>query len=135
MEVLLTTEGLIALLTLTLLEIVLGVDNIIFISIVSAKLPVEQQAKARNIGLSMALIFRVALLFFITYIIGMTKPLFTIFEQAISGRDIILIAGGLFLLAKSTSEIHGKMEGAEHQVKSNVASFGRIIFQIVLLDM
>ncbi|MFT5970457.1 MAG: putative tellurium resistance membrane protein TerC [Flavobacteriales bacterium] len=135
MEVLLTTEGLIALLTLTLLEIVLGVDNIIFISIVSAKLPVEQQAKARNIGLSMALIFRVALLFFITYIIGMTKPLFTIFEQAISGRDIILIAGGLFLLAKSTSEIHGKMEGAEHQVKAKVATLGKIIVQIVLLDM
>jgi predicted tellurium resistance membrane protein TerC len=135
MEVLLTTEGLIALLTLTLLEIVLGVDNIIFISIVSSKLPVEQQAKARNIGLSMALVFRVGLLFFITYIIGMTKPLFTIFEQAISGRDIILIAGGLFLLAKSTSEIHGKMEGGEHQVKAKVASFGKIIFQIVLLDM
>ena len=96
MDAFFTVEGLIALVTLSLLEIVLGVDNIIFISIVSNKLPEHQQAKARNIGLILALLVRVAMLFGITWIIGFTKPLFTVFELDISGRDLILFGGGLF---------------------------------------
>ena len=137
MDVLLSGEGLVALLTLTFLEIVLGVDNIIFISIVSNKLPAHQQAKARNIGLALAMIFRVALLLGITWIIGFTEPLFTVFEHGVSGRDLILAAGGLFLLAKSTSEIHHKIEGEDHTEESSAkkASLGAILVQIVLLDM
>ena len=137
MEVIFSGEGLIALLTLTFLEIVLGVDNIIFISIVSNKLPAHQQAKARNIGLALAMVFRVGLLLGITWIIGFTEPLFTVFEHGVSGRDLILAAGGLFLLAKSTSEIHHKIEGENHTDESSAkrASLGPTIVQIVLLDM
>ena len=137
MDVIFSGEGLVALLTLTFLEIVLGVDNIIFISIVSNKLPVNQQAKARNIGLALAMIFRVGLLLGITWIIGFTEPLFTVLDHGVSGRDLILAAGGLFLLAKSTSEIHHKIEGEEHSegVSAKKASLGPIIVQIVLLDM
>lgn len=114
-EVLTQPESYIALLTLIFLEIVLGVDNIIFISIVSNKLPEEQRAKARNVGLLAALGFRIALLLGITWIIGFTKPLFTILEHDFSGRDLILMAGGVFLIFKSTMEVHHKMEGAEHE--------------------
>ena len=137
MDVLLSGEGLIALLTLTFLEIVLGVDNIIFISIVSNKLPKNQQARARNIGLVLAMVFRVGLLLGITWIIGFTEPLFTIFNHGVSGRDLILAAGGLFLLAKSTSEIHHKIEGEDPASESSgkKASLGATIVQIVLLDM
>lgn len=136
MEILLQPESWIALLTLTFLEIVLGVDNIIFISIVSNKLPKEQQAKARNIGLSMALIFRIGLLLGITWIIGFSEPLFVIFDHAVSGRDIILTVGGLFLMAKSTHEINHKMEGPEEsQTKSVSASLASVIAQIILLDI
>lgn len=136
MEAIFTTEGLIALATLTLLEIVLGVDNIIFISIITEKLPQEKRALARNLGLAMALVFRVALLFFITHIIGMTATLFTLWEFDFSGRDLILIGGGLFLLAKSTSEIHGKIEGEQHSTsKVKYVSMGKILLQIVLLDV
>ena len=137
MEVIFSGEGLVALITLTFLEIVLGVDNIIFISIVSNKLPEHQQAKARNIGLALAMIFRVGLLLGITWIIGFTEPLFTVFGHDVSGRDLILAAGGLFLLAKSTSEIHHKIEGEDHadEASGKKASLGPTIFQIVLLDM
>lgn len=136
-DVFFTSEGLIALVTLTFLEIVLGVDNIIFISIVSNKLPKHQQAKARNIGLILALGFRVALLFGISYIIGLTAPLFSVFSYEISGRDLVLIIGGLFLLAKSTSEIHHKIEGEENEggIAKAVTTLGKTIVQIVLLDI
>ncbi|HYG16296.1 MAG TPA: TerC family protein [Bacteroidia bacterium] len=147
MEHLLTGEGIMALLTLTFLEVVLGIDNIIFISIVTNKLPAEQQPRARTVGLALALIFRVAMLLGISYIMQFNKPLFTIpsFEFlgsvtepfGFSGRDLILFAGGIFLLAKSTSEIYGKVEGKEHehQVKTKSIKFSNIIFQIVMLDI
>ncbi|WKN41316.1 TerC family protein [Tunicatimonas pelagia] len=137
MEIFASGEAWIALLTLAFLEIVLGVDNIIFISIVSNKLPVEQQAKARNLGLILALIFRIGLLLGITWIIGFTQPLFTLLGFEISGRDLILIAGGIFLLAKSTTEIHHKIEGEEHAESSGgrKVSFSGTILQIILLDM
>lgn len=110
MESLLTVDGLIALLTLSFLEVVLGIDNIIFISIVAGKLPEDKQAKARNIGLALALIMRIGLLLCISYIIGLTKPWLTIFGWELSGRDVILAIGGLFLLYKSSTEIHKKVE-------------------------
>ncbi|MEK6477846.1 TerC family protein [Catalinimonas sp. 4WD22] len=139
MEIFLSAESWIALLTLTFLEIVLGIDNIIFISIVTGKLPLEQQPKARNVGLMLALIFRIGLLLGITWIIGFTEPLFSVFELDISGRDLILMAGGLFLLAKSTSEIHHKIEGQEvshdDTATKSTQSFAKIITQIILLDM
>ena len=129
----------IALATLTFLEIVLGVDNIIFISIVSNKLPEEQQPKARNLGLMLAMVFRILLLLGITWVIQLTDPLFTlpIVDQAISVKDLILIGGGLFLLAKSVTEIHHKLEGGSvgNQEKRAVRSFGMVLLQIVLVDM
>ena len=136
MEVFLHAENWIALLTLTFLEIVLGIDNIIFISIVSNKLPESQQPKARNLGLLLALILRVGLLLGITWIITFTEPLFTVLDFEISGRDLILLIGGLFLLAKSTHEIHHKMEGeTKHESGQKSQSFIKVIIQIVLLDM
>ena len=136
-SIFLHAEGWIALLTLTFLEIVLGIDNIIFISIVTNKLPEKQQAKARNLGLAMALIFRILLLFSISYIIGLTEPLFTIFSFSLSSRDLVLLLGGLFLLAKSTSEIHHKIEGEEkeNQQAGSAKSFAKTIVQIILLDI
>lgn len=135
-EVLTQPESYIALLTLIFLEIVLGVDNIIFISIVSNKLPVEQQARARNIGLLAALGFRIGLLLGITWIIGFTKPLFTILEHDFSGRDLILMAGGVFLIFKSTMEVHHKMEGAASEGGSGKsAGMLQVIGQIILLDI
>lgn len=136
-DILLQPEGWIALLTLTFLEIVLGIDNIIFISIVTNKLPQQQQKKARNLGLGLALIFRILLLFSISYIIGLTKPLFTIGSFDFSARDLVLALGGLFLLAKSTSEIHHKMEGGEEEMKKAAAkrNFAGTIVQIILLDI
>jgi predicted tellurium resistance membrane protein TerC len=126
----------IALATLTFLEIVLGVDNIIFISILSGKLPEEQQARARRIGLLGAMLTRIALLFSLAWIIKLTAPWFTMFGHEISGRDLILILGGLFLIGKSTYEIHDKLEGEEgHASKKVAASFGSVIFQIMLLDI
>lgn len=135
MELFSQPEAWIALLTLTFLEIVLGIDNIIFISIVSAKLPESQQKRARNLGLLFALVFRILLLMGITYIIGFSEPLFEVFNFEISGRDLILIVGGLFLLAKSTTEIHHKLEGDvdEQNVKAR-ATISAVIFQIILLD-
>ena len=126
----------IALATLTALEIVLGVDNIIFISILSNKLPEDQQAKARTLGLAIALLGRIALLLSIAWIMRLTAPLFEILEFEFSGRDLILIAGGLFLLAKSTREIHDKLEGGgEDRTSIGKVTFGNVIFQIFVLDM
>jgi len=125
-----------ALATLTALEIVLGIDNIIFISILAGKLPRHQQEKARIIGLGLALITRVALLFSLTWLMGLTTPLFTFLHWEISGRDLILIAGGLFLLGKSTLEIHEKLEGEEgHSSAHTAASFAGVLVQIMLLDI
>lgn len=125
-------------LTLTFLEIVLGIDNIIFISIVTDKLPKEQQPKGRNLGLMLALFFRIGLLLGITWIIGFTEPLFSLLGHDLSGRDLILMAGGLFLLGKSTSEIHHKLEGEtedrEPGVKAEL-SMASALLQIIALDM
>ncbi|MDO9068356.1 MAG: TerC family protein [Deltaproteobacteria bacterium] len=126
-----------ALVTLSALEIVLGIDNIIFISIQAGKLPVHQQEKARLVGLGLAMFIRIALLFSLTWLMGLTSPLFTIFANEISGRDLILISGGLFLLWKSTMEIHEKLEGDGEELSSARvgATFGAVIVQILLLDI
>lgn len=122
--------------TLTVLELVLGIDNVIFISILSGKLPAAQQAKARYIGLSLALGIRVILLFSLSWVIGLTEPLFSILGQAISGKDLVLLLGGLFLIGKSTHEIHGSLEGEEGQgSKKSYSGFTSVIIQIVLLDI
>jgi predicted tellurium resistance membrane protein TerC len=126
----------IALATLTSLEIVLGIDNIVFISILTGRLPAGQQPKARIVGLSLAMVSRIVLLFTLTWLMGLTKPLLTVFSNEISGRDIILIAGGLFLLAKSTLEIHDKLEGEEGRSDTRAAaSFAGIIVQITFVDI
>lgn len=126
----------IAFLTLVGLEIVLGIDNVIFISILSGKLPPEQQAKARTLGLFLAMFMRVALLFSLAWIVKLTEPLFTVFAHSVSGRDLILLLGGLFLIFKSVHEIHGKMEAAgEDGLKKGTVTFGGIIIQIILLDI
>ena len=136
MAELFTSENLIALLTLSSLEIVLGIDNIVFISILVGKLPREQQAKARQIGLLLAMGMRIVLLLAISWVMGLTAPLFAPFGHAFSGRDLILLIGGLFLIAKATWEIHDKLEGGEHGAATpRAASFGAILFQIVLLDI
>ena len=127
----------ISFLTLCALEIVLGIDNLIFISILSNKLPKEQQGKARRIGLGLALIMRIGLLFSISWIMGLTKDLFTILGEGFSGRDIILILGGLFLIYKSVNEIHEKFEDAQDSEKLAVAvsGFREVVVQIVLMDI
>lgn len=126
----------ISLLTLTGLEIVLGIDNIIFISILAGKLPVEQQAKARQLGLALALVTRLLLLASIAWMAKLTTPLFTVLDHGVSGRDLILIVGGLFLLVKSTMEIHDKLEGEDgHATKGLAKSFATVIVQIMLLDV
>lgn len=126
----------IAFLTLTVLELVLGIDNVIFISILSGRLPEHQQPKARYIGLSLALLMRVGLLFSLTWVMGLTEPIFKVFSQEVSGRDLILLIGGLFLIGKSTHEIHGSLEGEEgHASKKAFASFASVIVQIMLLDI
>ncbi len=136
MELFLHLDTWIALLTLTFLEIVLGVDNIIFISIVVGKLPEKNQRKARMVGLSLALIVRIFLLMGITWLIGLTNPILTINDFNLSWRDLILAIGGLFLIAKSTSEIHSKIEGDEHQRKvKNSTTLSSALVQIVLLDI
>ena len=137
MEALLTPEALIALLTLTVLEIVLGIDNVIFISILVQRLPAAQRDRARYIGLGLAMGMRIALLLTISWIIGLTAPAFSIGDFTFSWRDLILIGGGLFLLWKATTEIHESLEGeAEHHDEAKgTATFGSVIVQIVLLDI
>ena len=126
----------IAFATLTVLELVLGIDNVIFISILAGKLPHEQQQRARLIGLSMALVMRVILLFSLTWVMGLTADLFSVAGYGISGRDLILLVGGLFLIAKATHEIHGSLEGEEgHETKKVFPSFTSVIIQITLLDI
>ncbi len=136
MDALFTYYGLVAHITLTFLEIVLGVDNVIFISILSSKLPASQQGPARRIGLLVAMGMRILLLLSIVWIIRLTAPLFVIFGRPISGRDLILMGGGLFLLAKATTEIHGRLEGDEGHSTARVRpSFAAVITQIVVLDI
>jgi len=136
MDAFLTSDGLLALVTLTFLEVILGVDNVIFISILSGKLPESQQLKARRLGLLAAMVMRIALLLSIAWIIRLTGPLFTVFRQEISGRDLILIGGGLFLIGKATLEIHDRLEGEEGLGSARVApSFGAVIAQIMALDI
>ncbi|MBI4264244.1 MAG: TerC family protein [Acidobacteria bacterium] len=131
-----SAEGWIALLTLTVLEIVLGIDNIVFISILAGKVRKEARARARRIGLSLAMLMRIALLLTITWVMRLTAPLFGVLGQEISGRDLILIVGGLFLIGKSTHEIHDKLEGEEGRADVKVvASFAGVIVQILLLDV
>jgi len=126
----------ISLLTLTGLEIVLGIDNVIFISILANKLPAEQRARARSLGLGLALITRILLLCSLAWIMRLSTPLFSMLDHAVTGRDLILIFGGLFLIAKSTHEIHGKLEGEDGSGSSGkVVSFGMTIVQILLLDI
>lgn len=136
MEWLLDPYAWVALATLTALEIVLGIDNIIFISILSGKLPAAQQARARNIGLILAMGTRILLLLSLVWIMKLTTPLFSVFGNEISGRSLILIFGGLFLMGKSTLEIHEKLEGdSEHAATGKSISFSKVIVQIMLLDI
>lgn len=129
-------EALIGLLTLTALEIVLGIDNIVFISILAGKLPAAQQARARRLGLAAALVTRILLLLSISWIVGLTRPLFTVAGFGVSGKALILLGGGLFLIAKATREIHLKLEGDEaHGGGRAAASFASVILQIMLLDV
>lgn len=126
----------IALITLTSLEVVLGIDNIVFISILTGKLPEDQRQKGRLIGLSLAMITRILLLMTLAWMVRLTAPLFTVFGNAVSGRDLILIIGGLFLIAKSTHEIHDRLEGEEAEDRTRIASsFGSVMVQIMLLDL
>jgi len=126
----------VALATLTALEIVLGIDNVVFISILAGKLPKQDQGKARKLGLMMAMLMRIALLFSLSWIIRLTAPLVTVVGQEISGRDLVLIFGGLFLLGKSTHEIHGRLEGDEGEASVRVRpSLRSVLIQIVLLDI
>ena len=136
MDAFLTSTGILALVTLTFLEVVLGVDNVIFISILSSKLPTSQQGRARRTGLLAAMVMRILLLLSIAWVIRLTAPLFTTFGRPVSGRDLILIAGGLFLLGKATLEIHDKLEGEEGHSSARVApSFSAVIAQIMVLDI
>jgi predicted tellurium resistance membrane protein TerC len=136
MDAIFSPDALIALVTLTVLEVVLGIDNVIFISILAGKLPKNQQEKARRTGLLAAMGMRIVLLMSIAWIVRLTAPLFTVVGQEISGRDLILLVGGLFLLFKATREIHDKLEGADGHVTARVApTFGAVITQIMLLDI
>ena len=136
MDAFLTANGLLALVTLTFLEIILGVDNVIFISILSGKLPPSTQLKARRTGLVAAMVMRILLLLSIAWIVRLTAPLVTVFGRGISGRDMILIGGGLFLLGKATLEIHERLEGEEgHESARRAPSFGAVMLQIMLLDI
>ncbi|MEQ1869312.1 MAG: TerC family protein [Vicinamibacterales bacterium] len=136
MDAFFTSAGVLALVTLTFLEIVLGVDNVIFISILSGKLQRDQQKRARRTGLLAAMLMRIGLLMSIAWIVRLTAPLFTAFGYEISGRDMILIGGGLFLIAKATLEIHERLEGEhDHASPKGHPSFGAVIVQIMLLDI
>lgn len=131
-----TGDAAIALITLTVLEVVLGIDNIIFISILAGKLPADQQARARNVGLMVAMVSRILLLMSLAWIIRLTAPLFVVLEKEVSGRDLILIIGGMFLIYKATREIHDKLEGEEGHASARVApSFAAVVGQIMVLDV
>jgi predicted tellurium resistance membrane protein TerC len=131
-----STENLIALLTLTLLEIVLGIDNIVFISILTGRLPADQRKRGRRLGLALAMLMRIGLLFALSWVMQLTTPLFTVLHREIAGRHLILLGGGLFLIAKATTEIHDKLEGGRHERKTpKVASFRGVLVQIMLLDI
>ena len=135
-ELLTDPQAWIAFITLSALEIVLGIDNIIFISILVSRLPPERRERARVVGLALAMLTRIALLFSIVWLTRLTKPLFSVLGQEFSGRDIILLLGGLFLLAKSVTEIHGTLEGTEEERKTKVyASFTAIVVQIAIIDI
>src|SRR5262245_52362488 len=135
MESLFTVDNLVALLTLTLLEIVLGLDNIVLLSLVSSRLPLPQQKNARRLALLLAMGMRILLILGLTWVMSLTTPLVTVFERGVSGRDLILLGGGLFLIAKATWEIHDKLEGTEHGEAKRVSSFAAAIVQIVFLDI
>ena len=136
MEALFTAHNAVALISLASLEIVLGIDNIVFIAILTQKLPVEQQAAARRAGLLAAMVMRILLLLAISWVMGLTETLFVLFDHVFSWRDLILIVGGLFLVGKATWEIHDKLEGLEHErAKGPTASMGSVILQIMVLDM
>jgi predicted tellurium resistance membrane protein TerC len=137
MENLFTSDALVAFVTLAVMEIVLGIDNVVFISILSARLPPEQQPRTRRLGLALALITRIALLFTITWIMGLTRPLFTVLGRGVSGRDLILIGGGLFLMFKAAREIYEKLEVPPHEKpgRAGAASVAVVIVQIMLLDV
>ncbi|MBQ0960103.1 TerC family protein [Ideonella sp. 4Y11] len=136
MELLTSPEAWIAFATLTALELVLGIDNIIFISILVDKLPPERREFARRLGLFMAMFMRIGLLLVLAWIVGLVQPLFTVLGQAISGRDLILILGGLFLVWKSTTEIHGSLEGEEgHAAAAVKTTFAAVLLQIMLIDL
>jgi len=136
-DALLTADGLVALLALSALETVLGVDNVVFIAILTARLPVSQQALARRLGLSVALIIRIGLLFAITWIMSLTRPLFAVLAHEVSGRDLILLGGGLFLIFKATWEIYDKLE-VEHSERAKAGgrgAFAAVLVQILMLDI
>ena len=137
MDVFLTSDGLLALVTLAALEIVLGVDNLAFIAVVSGKLPASQQPRGRKVGLSLALVTRIALLLTISWMMGLTRPLFTVLGHLFSGRDLILLTDGLFLIAKTTWEIYGKVELAEHAREQTAGrtGFALVVAQIMVLDI
>lgn len=136
METLLSVDGLVSFASLVLMEIVLGVDNIIFISIITGRLPHHLQERARVVGIAMALLIRIALLFAITWLIRANEPLFSVFDFGFTLRDLILIAGGLFLIYKSTTEVHERLEGAEESQSGKASlGFNAAIFQIILLDV
>jgi len=133
----LTAENLLALLTLTLLEVVLGIDNIVFLSILTGKLPPEQRPRARRLGLALAMLIRIGLLLALSWVMRLVDPLFSVVGHPIAGRDLILLGGGLFLIAKATWEIHDKLEGGAHGggAGKKAASFGAVLVQILLLDI
>ncbi|MGH2538296.1 MAG: TerC family protein [Candidatus Promineifilaceae bacterium] len=138
MAELFTAENLVALLTLLLLEIVLGIDNVVFIAILASKLPREVQDKARRLGIGLAVVSRILLLVAINWVIGLTQPLFNLFGNGLSGRDLILLVGGMFLIGKSTFEIHERLEAAddaEERRTAGVSSFAAVIGQVVLIDI
>ena len=136
MELLTDPAVWVAFLTLTSLEIVLGIDNVVFISILADKLPAEQRNKARRVGLGLAMLIRILLVMSVAWIVGLTEPVFELFDHGVSWRDIVLIVGGLFLLGKATHEIHGSLEGAHGEASAKVrASFASVIAQILLLDI
>lgn len=138
MAELFTAEHLVALLTLMALEIVLGIDNVIFIAILSSKLPRDQQDRARQLGIALAVISRILLLLGISWVIGLTEPLFELFGKSFTGRDLILLAGGLFLIAKSTYEIHEKLEaaeGTEHASARQATTITSVVLQVMVIDV